>query len=92
MNYQGVGVNNFILVLPLMAAPMLIYWPVSAVFGFIPAVLTLAGLGILGLLFNQSLIKLAVNNFQKRRYEIAEGYRQKDNILLLKELHNDKSN
>lgn len=77
MNYQGVGVNNFILVLPLMAAPMLIYWPVSAVFGFIPAVLTLAGLGILGLLFNQSLIKLAVNNFQKRRYEIAEGYRQK---------------
>lgn len=77
MNYQGVGANNFVLVLPLMAAPMIIYWPISALFGFVPAVLTLAGLGVIGLLFNQSLIKMAVNNFQKKRYQIAEGYRQK---------------
>ncbi|MBN1650402.1 MAG: hypothetical protein JW857_03685 [Bacteroidales bacterium] len=77
MNYQGVGANNFVLVIPLLAVPALIYWPVSAFFGFVPAVLTLGGLGVIGLLFNQSLIKLAVNNFRKKRYAIAEGYRQK---------------
>lgn len=77
MNYQGVGANNFILVIPLLAIPSLIYWPISAFFGYIPAVLTLGGLGVLGLIFNQSLIKLAVNNFRKKRYQIAEGYRQK---------------
>jgi hypothetical protein len=77
MNYQGVGVNNFVLVIPLLAVPALIYWPVSVFFGFVPAVLTLGGLGVFGLLFNQSLIKMAVNNFNKKRYQIAEGYRQK---------------
>lgn len=77
MNYQGVGANNFILVIPLLAVPSLIYWPVSVFFGNIQAVLTLGGLGVLGLIFNQSLIKLAVNNFNKRRYQIAEGYRQR---------------
>lgn len=77
MNYQGVGANNFILVIPLLAIPSLIYWPISAFFGYIPAVLALGGLGVLGLIFNQSLIKLAVNNFRKKRYQIAEGYRQK---------------
>lgn len=77
MNYQGVGANNFVLIIPLLAVPALIYWPVSAFFGFVPAVVTLGGLGVVGLLFNQSLIKLAVNNFHKKRYSIAEGYRQK---------------
>lgn len=77
MNYQGVGANNFVLVIPLLAVPALIYWPVSAFFGYIPAVITIGGLGLLGLLFNQSLIKMAVNNFNKRRYNIAEGYRQR---------------
>jgi len=77
MNYQGVGANNFIMVIPLLAVPGLIFWPASAFFGHIPAVLTLGGLGVLGLIFNQSLIRLAVNNFKKRRYQIAEGYRQR---------------
>jgi len=77
MNYQGVGINNFILVLPLLAVPALLYWLVSSLFGYLPAVLTLGILGVLGLLFNQSLIRLAVNNFNKQRYKIANGYRQK---------------
>lgn len=77
MNYQGVGANNFIMVIPLLAVPGLIFWPVSVFFGHIPAVLTLGGLGVLGLIFNQSLIKLAVKNFRKKRYQIAEGYRQR---------------
>ena len=77
MNYQGVGANNFVLVIPLLAVPALIYWPVSTFFGFVPAVLTLGGLGVFGLLFNQSFIKMAVKNFQKKRYLIAEGYRQR---------------
>ncbi len=77
MNYQGVGVNNFILVLPLLAVPAILYTIISLVFGYIPAVLSIGGLGILGALFNQSLIHLAVKNFEKKRYQIAEGYRQK---------------
>jgi hypothetical protein len=77
MNYQGVGVNNFILILPLLAFPSIIYGLISLIFGYIPAIICIGSLGFLGLLFNQSLIKMAVNNFNSKRYEIAEGYRQR---------------
>jgi len=77
MNYQGVGINNFILVLPLLVLPMLFFLPVYAFFGYTTAVLFLAVLGILGILFHKNLIMLAVKHFEKKRYEIAMGYRQK---------------
>ena len=77
MNYQGLGINNFIMVIPLMALPVFIYWISSLFFGHTTAVLIIGSFGLLGLIFNQSLIRMAVNNFQKKRYQIAEGYRQK---------------
>jgi len=77
MNYQGVGVNNFLMVLPLLILPMLIFWPLNMFFGYVVAVLALAGLGLIGIVFHKSLIKLAVQHFENKRYEIAEGYRQK---------------
>jgi len=77
MNYQGVGVNNFLMVLPLLILPMLIFWPLNMFFGYVVAVLALAGLGLIGIVFHKSLIKLAVQHFENKPYEIAEGYRQK---------------
>lgn len=77
MNYQGVGVNNFVLVLPLLALPSIIYGLISLFFGYISAIIAIGGLGFIGLLFNQSLIRMAVNSFNNKRYEIAEGYRQR---------------
>lgn len=77
MNYQGVGVNNFLMVLPLLLIPMLIYVPIKAFFGYEVAVLTLSGIGVMGLLFHNYFIKLAVNHFKNKRYIIAEGYREK---------------
>jgi len=77
MNYQGVGVNNFIMALPLIIVPALIFLPIEKLFGEVVGISVLGGLGILGLLFNQSLIRLAVKHFEKRRYIIAEGYRQR---------------
>lgn len=77
MNYQGFGINNFLIILPLILIPMIIYAPVKAIFGYEIAVITLSGIGVLGLLFHIYFIKLAVKHFEKKRYTIAEGYRQK---------------
>lgn len=76
MNYQGVGINNFLIVLPLLIIPMLIYAPIKAIFGYEIGVITLSILGILGMIFHKYFINLAVKHFQEKRYEIAEGYRQ----------------
>jgi len=77
MNYQGVGINNFIIVLPLLIVPMLIYAPLKALFGYEVGVICLSLLGILGMVFHKYFINLAVKHFQEKKYGIAEGYRQK---------------
>lgn len=76
MNYQGVGINNFIIVLPLIIVPLLIYAPIKALFGYEIGVISLSVLGIVGLIFHKYFIRLSVKHFQEKRYGIAEGYRQ----------------
>jgi len=77
MNYQGVGVNNFLMVLPLLVLPILIFWPLKLFFGHMIGVSILAGIGLLGIFFHKWFIKIAVKHFDEKRYEIASGYRSK---------------
>ena len=77
MNYQGVGINNFLIILPLMGGPILIFILLKSLFGQNMSLLIILGIGLLGLLIHQQLIKWATAFFQKNRYKIAEGYRIK---------------
>ncbi len=77
MNYQGVGINNFIIILPLMGGPVLLYMLLKSLAGQNIALLIILGIGLLGMLIHQQLIKWATSFFQKNRYKIAEGYRIK---------------
>ncbi len=77
MNYQGVGLNNFIMVLPLLVTPILIFLPIKLFFGYKIAVLILALLGIIGFILHKFLILYAVKLFGRKRYDIAQGYRNK---------------
>lgn len=75
MNYQGVGINNFLIIIPLMGLPVLIFVLLNALVGMNLALFIILGMGILGILLHQQLIKWAAAFFRKRRYQIAEGYR-----------------
>ncbi|MBN2614886.1 MAG: hypothetical protein JXR71_04270 [Bacteroidales bacterium] len=75
MNYQGVGINNFLIIIPLMGGPALLFAILNAVAGTNIALLIITGLGILGLILHQQLIKWAAAFFRNRRYKIADGYR-----------------
>ncbi len=77
MNYQGVGINNFLIVLPLMGGPVVLFLLLNSLLGQNGALLVIMGLGLLGILIHQQLIKWATAFFQKNRYKIAEGYRIK---------------
>lgn len=77
MNYQGVGINNFLIIIPLMGGPVLIFLLLKSLVGQNISLLIILGIGLLGILIHQQLIKWATAFFQKNRYKIAEGYRIK---------------
>jgi hypothetical protein len=77
MNYQGVGINNFIMALPLMVGPIFIFLPIKLIWGYEVGVIALAVLGIVGFSLHRIIIRSAVKLFESKRYDIAEGYRNK---------------
>jgi len=75
MNYQGVGINNFINIIPLIAVPVLLDLLFTALFGHTSSLWIIALLGATGIFFHRQLIQMAAKFFVKSRYKIAEGYR-----------------
>jgi hypothetical protein len=76
-NYQGVGVSNFIVVLPMMLMPILIYLPFS--FMDLPQIgwIVIAVIGLLGIAFYKPIHSIILRRFYIKKYEMAEGFRQR---------------
>lgn len=75
-NWQGVSASAMIMGIPLLIAPFLIYFSVS----FINPYLGLAALslvGIAGLVTRSFWIDFLVREFNKRKYKIAAGFRER---------------
>jgi hypothetical protein len=76
-NYQGVSGRHFVLMIPLLVAPIFIYLPFGLFdqagigFAFIGI------LGILGLLFREKMLDLITRRFISKRYNMSEGFRNK---------------
>jgi hypothetical protein len=77
MNYQGTGITQFLVIIPIMGFPVLVY------LGFkylgIPEYnyYALGIIGATGIVFNKYLIQIVANQFIKRKYKMAAGFRQK---------------
>ncbi|MDR1582759.1 MAG: DUF5687 family protein, partial [Prevotellaceae bacterium] len=77
-NYQGVTFKNFLVVIPMMFLPMTIVGGLSFFIETYIALLILAGMGTLGIVFHKQLITLCVNQFNKRKYILAQGFRESE--------------
>lgn len=75
-NWQGVGATQWLLGLPLLLLPLLIYLPFGILNKPYWGLAALSLLGLLGLLLRNYFIKVIVNKFEKQRYKIAEGFRE----------------
>ena len=76
MNYQGIGVNNILNAFPLIFLPWIFLVIFKSLFNEVTALWVILAMGLLGLLFHNYFIRLAVKFFQKNRYKIADGFRQ----------------
>jgi len=77
-NYQGTGAAQFVIIIPLMLVPMLIFQAFNIFdlpyigLGF------LASMGIIGLLTHRIFIRATIKNFKEKKYISAAGYRARD--------------
>ena len=78
MNYQGTTYKSFLIVLPIMFLPMIIVWGLSTFYSLSVALCALSLIGITGIVFRKQLLDVCVNQFNKRKYKLAEGFRESE--------------
>ena len=76
MNYQGTGATQWLIALPLMAVPVLIFWAVYRFFGFEAGAGTLLILGLLGLILRTYFMNLVEQAYMKSKYAMINGFKQ----------------
>ena len=76
-NYQGIGGRHFVLMIPLLVIPILIYLPFSLLGQANIGFALIGALGVLGLLFREKLLDLITQRFIRKRHKMSEGFRNK---------------
>lgn len=76
MNYQGTGAAQWLVALPLMIVPVLIFWAVNKFFGFEAGAGTLLVLGLLGMVLRASIMNLVEQAYVKSKYAMINGFKQ----------------
>lgn len=75
-NYQGVGVMNWLVLIPAFLLPVLIYAPFGILGYKYTGLATIGSIGILGLLTRKFWVRMIEKSFYSRKYEMAEGFRE----------------
>lgn len=77
MNYQGTGLTHFLVIIPTTGLPFLIYYLHKLTGALEFYFYSIALIGIVGIIFNRTLLQMMVRLFVKRKYRMALGFRQK---------------
>ena len=75
-NYEGIGAAQFLIIIPMMAGPYIIYLPFSILIGDYAGLLALGIAGIMGLLGFKKLAQINIDRIKSNRYEISSSFRQ----------------
>ena len=75
-NYEGLGAAQFLMVLPMIAIPYIIYLPFALTIGYEAGLAALTIIGLIGIIFFRQLIGFLINRLYKNRYEISSSFRQ----------------
>jgi hypothetical protein len=76
LNYEGAGASQWLMSIPFLFGPIIIYVPFSSM-GYKALGIALVGLvGLIGIILHKKLIDFTYKRFLSRRYTIASSFRQ----------------
>ncbi len=77
-NYQGTGAAQWVIVIPLMVVPLVVFQAFNIFDRPNLGLIVLAGMGLLGIATHRLFINQTIKNFKEKKYINAAGYRQQD--------------
>ncbi|WGK65789.1 DUF5687 family protein [Croceiramulus getboli] len=76
MNTQGTGAAQFLIILPLMVFPLLVFIPFQMLISFNAGLIALALCGIVGLLLRRPFMQKITEAYAKRKYAMISGFKE----------------
>ncbi len=78
MNYQGTGATQWILGFPLLLLPLLIFIIINWIFEWQIATITIAVIGVMGLLLKNMFMTQIVAAYKTRKHAMIAGFKQQE--------------
>ncbi|MDN3205487.1 DUF5687 family protein [Algoriphagus sediminis] len=75
-NYEGVGAAQFLMIIPMMILPYVIYLPFAFLVSEYAGLIALGVLGAVGIVFFKPLMAINLKRLLAQRYEISSSFRQ----------------
>lgn len=75
-NYEGVGAAQFLMAIPMIGLPYLIFLPTAYWINDYVGLAILGTIGIIGVVFFEQFVDMQVNRILKNRYAISSSFRQ----------------
>ncbi len=77
-NMQGTSATQFLVLLPLMVVPCLIYFLLKTFISFELAIGVLCSLGLVGIALRKPLMDLVIAAYRKKKYAMVAGFKEKN--------------
>lgn len=77
-NYQGTGAVQWLIGLPLMGLPVLLFWPMYKLVSFEAGVILLVALGITGIALHQKILKAITKKYLSSKYKMIDAFSQEN--------------
>jgi hypothetical protein len=75
-NMQGTSATQFLIIIPIMGLPMLLFWGFSSLFNFNAGIISIAIVGILGIAFKNYFMGLIEKKYIKDKYVTIHAFSQ----------------
>lgn len=77
-NMQGTSATQFLVLLPLMVVPSIVYFILKTFISFEAAIVTLSVLGIVGFALRKPLLDKVTQAYRKKKYGMIAGFKEKN--------------
>jgi hypothetical protein len=77
-NMQGTSAVQFLVLLPLMGLPILMFSLLNWLVSFEVAISALVGLGVLGYIFRNKLLDIVTQQYANKKHAMLQGFQQKN--------------